>query len=202
MTARTVDALLLDLGNVFVFHDNALLYRKLGARAGLPGEEVERRFAGQVWPAVVTAQRDEAAVREQVCRALGARFEADEFHRLFASHFTLHEELVPFVERLLGRVRLGVLSNTNAAHARWCREQIPVLERFDAVLLSNEVGLAKPDPAFYRAALARLGTEPERTLFFDDLPEYVQAARALGIRAEVFTTARAFADSLAAAGLG
>jgi putative hydrolase of the HAD superfamily len=202
MTAQAVDALLLDLGNVFVFHDNALLYRRLGARAGLSGEEVGRRFAERVWPPIVTAPRDEAAIRNEVCLALGIRLEAAEFHRLFTSHFTLHDELVPAVERLIGRVRLGILSNTNAAHARWCREHIPVLDRFDAVLLSHEVGLAKPDPAFYRAALSRLGTEPGRTLFFDDLPEYVQAARAMGMRAEVFTTAEAFADSLAAAGLG
>jgi putative hydrolase of the HAD superfamily len=197
-----IDAVLLDLGNVFVFHDNALLYRRLGERAGLSEEEVARRFAEEIWPPIVTSPRNERAIREDVGRALGLRFDPDDFYRLFTSHFTLHTAIVPLVERLVGRVKLGVLSNTNAAHARWCREQLPVLEKFDAVLLSHELRLAKPDPAFFRAALDRLGTEPGRTIFFDDLPEYVQAARDLGMRAEVFTTAKAFADSLAAAGLG
>ena len=44
-----IDALLLDLGNVLVFHDNALLFRKLGERAGLEGPEVERRLTGPAW---------------------------------------------------------------------------------------------------------------------------------------------------------
>jgi len=46
-----------------------------------------------------------------------------------------------------------------------------------------------------------LGTAPARTVFFDDMPEYVEAARRVGMKAEVFTTARAFASSLAALSL-
>ena len=44
MSARQVDAVILDLGNVLVFHDNALLIRRIAARAG-GGEEAEQRLA-------------------------------------------------------------------------------------------------------------------------------------------------------------
>lgn len=192
-----IDAVLLDLGNVLVFHDNALLFRRIGERAGLPGAEVARRFTDDLWRALNTGALDEAGIRDEMNRALGTRLDRVEFFDLFNSHFTVHDEVLPLVERLLGRVKLGLLSNTNAVHARWVRARLPLLQRFDAVLLSNEEGLAKPDPAFYRRGLERLGTQPARTLFFDDVPEYVAAARALGIRAEVFTTAAGFARSLA-----
>jgi glucose-1-phosphatase len=196
-----IDAVLLDLGNVLVFHDNALLFRRFAERAGLDEHEVARRFEQDLWPPLMIGLRDEDGIRNDVNRVLGTRFDAAEFFALFNSHFTAHDAVMPLVEKLAGRVKLGLLSNTNAMHVRWCRERLPILARFDALVMSCEVGLAKPDPAIYRTALGRLSTAPERTVFFDDVPEYVQAARSLGMRAEVFTTATEFARSLAAMGL-
>jgi FMN phosphatase YigB (HAD superfamily) len=43
--------------------------------------------------------------------------------------------------------------------------------------------LAKPDPAIYRAFERATARAPEEILFFDDLPENVAAARALGWQA-------------------
>jgi len=195
-----IDAVLLDLGNVLVFHDNALLFRRFGERAGLDEHEVARRFE-ELRPPLLVGLRDEEGIRAEVNRVLGIRLDAAEFFTVFNSHFTPHEAVMPLVEALAGHVKLGLLSNTNPVHARWCRANLPILARFDALILSNEVGLAKPDPAIYRVALARLDTTPERTVFFDDIPAYVEAARSLGMRAQVFTTANAFAQSLSALGL-
>lgn len=193
-----IDTVLLDLGNVLVFHDNALLFRRFAERAGLEEAEVARRFETELWPPMMIGPSDEERIRTEVNRALGTRFDADEFFFLFNSHFTPHEAVMPLVEKLAGRVKLGLLSNTNAVHARFCRERLPILGRFDALVMSCEVGLVKPDPAIYRVALEGLGSLPERTVFFDDIPAYAQAARALGMHADVFTTAAAFERSLAA----
>ena len=199
MTARVIDTVLLDLGNVLVFHDNELLFRRFAERAGIGEAEVARRFESELWPPMMLGPpSDEERVRADVNRALGTRFDAADFFALFNSHFTPHEAVMPLVEKLAGRVKLGLLSNTNAVHARFCRERLPVLRRFDALVMSCEVGLVKPDPAIYRTALRRLGSAPESTVFFDDIPTYVQAARSLGMHAEVFTTAAAFERSLTA----
>jgi len=61
--------------------------------------------------------------------------------------------------------------------------------------------MVKPDPAFFREALRRAGTAPEQTAFFDDLAEYVEAARALGIAGRVFIDAQTFSRQLADLGL-
>ena len=53
---------------------------------------------------------------------------------------------------------------------------------FDAVALSWEVGLAKPDPAIYLHALKLLGGQPEATLLVDDKVEFLDAASRLGIQ--------------------
>jgi putative hydrolase of the HAD superfamily len=98
-------------------------------------------------------------------------------------------------------VKLVLLSNTNALHVAYVRPRLPVLQRFDATLMSCEVGHVKPEPAFYQLALERAGCAPHEAAFFDDLPEFVEAANALGIRGHLFTDAPTFDAQLKALGL-
>jgi HAD superfamily hydrolase (TIGR01509 family) len=51
------------------------------------------------------------------------------------------------------------------------------------VAVSGHLKMAKPDQAFYEHLLEIIGLPPERCVFFDDYPPYVDAARALGINA-------------------
>nr|WP_075010284.1 HAD family phosphatase [Stigmatella aurantiaca] len=194
-------ALIFDLGNVLVFHDNGLLFHRLGARAGLPPQEVAQRLTGAGWTAANRGQLDAEGIRRDVCGALGVELPLEEFAPLWSSHFTVHEAVLPSVEALEGRVKRVLLSNTNVLHVAYLRPRLPLLQRFDAVLMSCEVGLVKPEPAFFQLALERAGCAPHEAAFFDDLPEYVEAANALGIRGHLFTTAPAFAAQLAALGL-
>jgi putative hydrolase of the HAD superfamily len=194
-------AIILDLGNVLVFHDNALLFRRLGARAGLPPAEAERRLAGTGWTAANRGLLGAEGIRRDVCGSLGVDLPAEEFNALWSSHFTVHEAVLPRVEGLVGRVKLVLLSNTNALHAAFLRPKLPVLERFDHLVLSCEVGFVKPEPAIYQEALARAGCAPEEAAFFDDMPEFVHAASALGIRGHLFTTAESFDAQLKEMGL-
>ncbi|MBN1207063.1 MAG: HAD family phosphatase [Myxococcaceae bacterium] len=194
-------AVILDLGNVLVFHDNALLFLRLGARAGLPPQEVAQRLTGAGWTAANRGLLDAEGIRREVCGALGVELPMAEFAPLWSSHFTVHEAVLPRVEGLVGRVTLVLLSNTNALHVAYLRPRLPLLQRFDAVLMSCEVGHVKPEPAFFQLALERAGCAPHEAAFFDDLPEYVEAANALGLRGHLFTDAPAFDAQLTALGL-
>jgi putative hydrolase of the HAD superfamily len=194
-------AIILDLGNVLAFHDNSLLFRRLGARVGLSLSETEHRLSGTGWTAANRGLLGAEGIRRDVCGSLGVDLPAEEFNALWSSHFTVHEAVLPRVEGLVGRVKLALLSNTNVLHAAFLRPKLPVLERFDHVLLSCELGVVKPEPAFFKEALERLGCAPHEAAFFDDLPEFVQAANALGIRGHLFTTAEAFDAQLRTLGL-
>jgi putative hydrolase of the HAD superfamily len=52
---------------------------------------------------------------------------------------------------------------------------------FDAVVISGEVGLRKPDPAIYALAAERMALPPEQIVFVDDLRPNVRAAVAAGM---------------------
>jgi epoxide hydrolase-like predicted phosphatase len=75
-------------------------------------------------------------------------------------------------------VRTGLLSNS-WGDDRYDRTRFA--ELFDAVVISSEVGLRKPDPEIYALACERLGLPPERCVFVDDLGGNLKPAAAIGI---------------------
>jgi putative hydrolase of the HAD superfamily len=75
------------------------------------------------------------------------------------------------------------------------------IHRFDVVVWSYRLGIAKPEPAIYLHTLAKLGVQPEETLFIDDKLENIEAARALSMVAIQFSTVERLRQDLVAAGL-
>ena len=80
-------------------------------------------------------------------------------------------------------VRLGVVSNWDITLDDRLRE-LGLRDRFGVVVASAAAGVAKPDPAIYRAALDALGVTAVEALFCgDDAANDVEAPAALGMRA-------------------
>jgi putative hydrolase of the HAD superfamily len=82
----------------------------------------------------------------------------------------------------------AILSNIGDTVQQAMERELKWLSRFDVLVWSYQLRMAKPDPVIYRHTLGKLGTQPEETLFIDDRKENVEAAIALGIKALVFTT--------------
>ena len=96
--------------------------------------------------------------------------------RLFAGMRTDPAMLVLVSDlRALG-LRVGLLSNSWGNHY-----PDDLAETFDAIVISGEVGLRKPDPAIYRLVLDKLDVQPARAAFVDDAPVNIEAADALGM---------------------
>jgi putative hydrolase of the HAD superfamily len=74
-----------------------------------------------------------------------------------------------------GGVRVAMLSNTWGGAERFSPQVLA--ERFDAVVLSGEVGLRKPQPEIFALAAQRLGVAPHACVFVDDMAVNVAAAR-------------------------
>jgi putative hydrolase of the HAD superfamily len=72
-------------------------------------------------------------------------------------------------------IRTALVSNS------WRAEDYDVDHLFDAIVLSGELGVRKPDPAIYLEAARRLGVAPEACVFVDDLGGNLQPAKALGM---------------------
>ena len=98
--------------------------------------------------------------------------------RLFAG-MAPDETMLEAVRSARGRgIRTGLLSNS-WGQGRYDRDAFP--ELFDAVVISGEEGVRKPDPAIYARAVERMALPAEAIVFVDDLPGNLKPARALGM---------------------
>ena len=97
-------------------------------------------------------------------------------------------ETVAATADVVRRVRAagyGVHLGTNQASHRshFMRSTLGYDDLFDVSCYSYELGVAKPDPAFFHRAADRIGVEPGKILFIDDSTTNVEAARSAGMSA-------------------
>lgn len=105
-------------------------------------------------------------------------------------------ERLHMLVQLKTKYHIHLLSNINDLHAHcfelnfrtWFNEDPRVY--FDKFFYSHEVGRRKPDSQTYLWVLEQLNSDPEKTLFIDDMPENIEGARNVGIRAYQLTSHR------------
>ncbi len=95
----------------------------------------------------------------------------------------------------------AIVSNMGDGVLELMEREFDWLSRFDVLVWSYQLRVAKPDPAIYRYALEKLGTRPQETLFLDDRPANVEPAVAMGMRGLVFSTVEKLRRDLAESGL-
>ncbi len=108
----------------------------------------------------------------------------DEYIADFHSHCQGFAGLAAMVAELIadGR-RLGVITNGTFPFQLRNFRALGVADHFDAVLVSEQEGIRKPDPEIFRRALARLGVSAGEAVFVGDNPEAdIRGAQAVGMR--------------------
>ena len=193
----SLKAVLFDAGNTLLFLDHDRMAAAVGAALGVPLDPA--RLGGAAAAAARAAERARGVDRDRArvyLEALftGAGVPAARMAEVRSCLERLHGEnhlwcrLATGTREALNRLRsagllLGVISNSDgrveealiAAGLRDC---------FDVVLDSALVGVEKPDPAIFRAALGALGIAPAEALYVGDLYEVdVVGARAVGMEA-------------------
>ena len=174
---------------VTLFAVPAYLSPRMAADAGLAEEDFrplwqateEDRTLGRV-----TAEEAVAGILrafgcpggERLKRVLEGRAR---FRREAFSH--LHPQILPMLEVLKERgLRLALISNCHSDEAARIRESV-LYPYFDAVCLSYEEKMKKPDPAIYLRCLDRLGLSAEECLYVGDGgSDELRAAKRVGMR--------------------
>jgi 2-haloacid dehalogenase len=153
-----------------------------------------RQDAGRPWS---------EAVAELVAKHPDQRDLIVAFHDRWSE--TLGDAIEPTVAVLAELRDAGVpmyaLSNWSAETFPIARPRYPFLEWFDGIVISGEVGSAKPDARIFEALLERHGLDPATVVFIDDVESNVAAAEALGFRVIRFTSATALRRELTSLGL-
>lgn len=184
MTPRPdIEAVVFDLGGVVLDVRMAAGLAVWAERAGFDARQAMARLrADRRYEHLERGQIAPADYHRHVLGLLGGTLSYDDFlagwNAVFFGYLPGAAELL---DRLAGRVRLGCLSNTNAAHAEFFLGAYPDLAgRFETMVLSHRIGARKPEPASYRAVVDAMDLAPQRVAFVDDRPENIAAAEAMG----------------------
>lgn len=98
-------------------------------------------------------------------------------------------------------IKTAILSNMGDNVLANIERTFDWLARFDVLVWSYQLGMAKPEPAIYQHTLRELGVEPGEALFIDDRLVNIEAARALGMQGILFSTVERLRADLIANGL-
>ena len=139
-----------------------------------------------------------------IARDAGVEWPPATLQQLWAADIRSWISVEPGTVQLLaelhaGGTRVALLSNAGFDFSDPFRHS-PMAAYFEAMFVSAELGLIKPDPEIYRVVARELGITLEQMVFIDNKKINVDAAVALGVTGHVFTTVaelRAFLESLA-----
>ena len=186
-----VRAVLLDLYDTLAWTEWPTMRAELEDRFGIGEAELLRAFTvtrtARSIGAYGSAEGDLAAILDAAGVPADAALvqELNEARlKAFAENGVhLWDDSIPTLRELRARgLRTAIVSNCDHS-TRPIVDELGLGRETDAIVLSFEVGVAKPDPGIYRAALDALGARPDEAIFVDDQGGYCDGAQAVGIRA-------------------
>ena len=193
----TIRAVYFDLGGVIVRTEFQAPRQRLADRFGMEYEDLvtlvfESQSAAKASLGLISEDEQWVAVTRRLnLPGSEAPSIRDEF---FAGDVT-DLSLLNFMRGLRKQYKVGLISNAWSGLRPWIIDK-KFDDAFDAMIISAEVGVMKPDPRIYQVALEKLGVAPAEAVFLDDFPANVTGARAVGMQAIHFVQPEQALDEL------
>ena len=194
-----IRAIVIDFGRVISRQKPPSLFRRYEEDLGMEPDTINAvMFDSGAWQDALVGRKTTEELWQAIGPELGLKTpaEIDAFRRRYHADEAINHGVVNLLRRFYGRYQLAVLSNNPPGLDQWLHDW-GIRDLFDVVFCSGDEGLVKPDAASYQAVLQRLRVRPEEAVFIDDTLDHVLAARRLGLRGVLFTTAEALEEQLA-----
>ena len=205
LSPGSADALLFDLGRVVLDIDFSKAIACWAGHAGCKPDAIVARYVrdSEAYRLHEVGKISDEAYFDSLRASLGIGISDAQFlegwNAIFAGEMPDIAELLP---RAAKQLPLYAFSNTNGAHVEhFSKTYAGVLGHFREMFLSSSIGLRKPDAAAYDHVVKAIGVPASRIVFFDDLAENIEGARARGLTAVHVTSPGDVADALAALGI-
>jgi 2-haloacid dehalogenase len=198
-----IDAVVFDLGGVLIDWDPRYLYRQIFDDAA----EMEE-FLSSVCTSDWHRAHDLGADIRQSCEQLALRFPghrerimawADRGEEMVAGQFD--DAVAVLGELKAAGLPCYALSNMEPDTYAVRRTRFPFMGWFEAHVISGLEGVAKPDRRIFEILLRRHGLRARATVFIDDQPRNVEAARGLGLLGLRYSSAARLRQDLRALGV-
>ena len=179
-----IRAIFIDLGGVIVRTEYQAPRQHLAERLGMEYEDlVKQVFDDETGRQASLGQLSEDEHWAAVMRKLRLpESETQAVREAFFAGDIVDHTLLDFMRGLRKKYKVGLISNAWSGLRPWIVSR-KFEDAFDAMTISAEVGVMKPDARIFQIALEKLGVSPSESVFLDDFPENVVGARAIGMQA-------------------
>ena len=175
--------------------------RETLAAAGLPADEetiaVYSRINDALWKALERGETTQPLLKVERFRQLLEYLEREgdpaALGAAYAANLGNYADLLPgaeeFVRAVHGKMKIALVSNGVSAIQRSRLAKCPLTPLFDAIVISEEAGVAKPDPRLLEIALEQLGCtdKAKAVMMGDSLSADIAAANNAGIDSIFFS---------------
>ena len=204
LSPGSADALLFDLGRVVLDIDFHKAIACWAGHAGCETGDIVKRFVrADAYRHHEIGKLSDSAYFDSLRATLGIDISDAQFlegwNAIFAGEMP---DIAPLLARAAKRLPLYAFSNTNNAHVEYFSVvHADLLGHFREMFLSSTIGMRKPDAAAYDHVVQAIGVPAQRIVFFDDLAENIEGARARGLHGIHVRSSHDVAAALQALGI-
>lgn len=180
-----INNIIFDFGGVILRTEDRRPRTELAKQLGMTYEQLERLvYNGSSGVLAQLGKITPEQHWENICIELGRSPEAiPELQSGFWGGDILDTDFLQHIRTLRQDYTISLLSNAFGDLRTYLRDHWKIENDFDHVIISAEEGVMKPAPRIYEIALERSQTEPQESVFTDDMPQNVEAALSLGMHA-------------------
>ncbi|MEN6479236.1 MAG: HAD family phosphatase [Anaerolineales bacterium] len=188
----SIKAFVFDCGGVVLRDGDLTPYRAWAARLGLTEAELRQRlWAGESWALAERGEISEEDFWFHVAPSLGLQ-DQDTIRRLAEdiwSTWRVDQDVLALIDELRQTHRVAMLSNATDVLEAKLHHVYGVADRFEPILNSARLGLAKPDQRVYATLCTELALDPREIVFVDDRAGNIVSAAAQGLHVAWFVGA-------------
>jgi len=191
VAARKIRAIIFDIGRVLIRIDVARAMRGMAFGLSISPDElwsaIEKDPRWKDWQEGRISARDWHLQMKQRFGVSASFEEFTETWNLVLDPEPIHGK--ELFEKLSKKYHLALLSNTDPIHVAYIEARYDFVSHFPARIYSCSIGATKPSPIIYREALRACRVRAEEAVYIDDIEDYVEAAKRLGMAGVQFRSA-------------
>lgn len=179
----TIKAVFFDLGGVIVRTEFQAPRQQLADRLGIDYDDLNRivfdsETGIRATIGEISSEEHWAFVLQRLKRAAS---ELAAIREEFFAGDIVDRTLLEYIRSLRGKYKTGLISNAWSDLRDFIlREKFD--DAFDALIISAEVGAAKPDPKIFQVALEQFGLSPNEAVFVDDFYANIEGCEKIGMK--------------------
>ncbi len=120
--------------------------------------------------------------------AVMAKVSPEEIEKDWLAHVRFNTELIGLIRELKSEYKIGLLSNATSPFFHTVMALSGTVDIFDHVVVSSEVGHAKPEPEIYNEMISRMEIAPSEAMMIDDSQANVDGARNVGMEGHLYVS--------------